>query len=86
MTDSLNKLFGDEKLSVNCPVCNHTFKVKFRQVTKDGSTIQCPACKTNIKLEHDSTTKKTLRDCEKATREFEKSLKDLEKAFKKFGR
>jgi transposase-like protein len=86
MTHSLNKLFDDEKLPINCPVCSHNFNVKLREMTKDGSIVQCPACKTDIELQHDTTTKKTLRDIEKATKKFEKSLNDLEKAFKKFGR
>lgn len=86
MANSFDKLFGDEKLTIDCPVCGRRFKVKMRQLTRDGSIIHCPSCETDIELQHDATTKRTLRDVERATKKFEKSLKDLEKAFKKLGK
>lgn len=86
MTKALNKLFGNESISLKCPVCKHRFNVKLSEITNNKSIVQCPACKTDIELEHDQTTKKTLRDSEKATKKFEKSLNDLEKAMKKFGK
>ncbi|WP_442951508.1 MJ0042-type zinc finger domain-containing protein [Paenibacillus sp. GYB004] len=83
---TLESLFGDEKIDIDCPQCQNRFKVKFKQVAKDGSIVSCPSCHTNIELRHDDTTKKTLTDADKASRDFEKTLNQLDKTFKKFGK
>ena len=86
MSNTLNKLFGKEPISIECPVCKHHFKVKLSEIINDKSIVQCPACKTDIELEHDQITKKTLKDSENAAKNFAKSLDDLEKTFKNLGK
>ncbi len=71
----LKELIGGEKIEIACGGCGKSFKVKLASVMKDGTCINCPSCRASIKVDHDSRTKKTLRDAEKA-------LKDLEKMFK----
>lgn len=76
---TLESMFSDGELDANCPVCQHKFIVKFKDVVKDKSIVTCPECKQDIELIHEDTTKKTLKDSSKA-------LKEFEKAFKKLGR
>lgn len=82
----LGRIFGDQQLDIDCPQCNASFHVKLKDVMQDRSVVRCPECKTDIKLIHDDTTKRTLRDSERAAKDFEKSLDDLERAFKNFGK
>lgn len=86
MEIDLETLFGDEDLDIDCPQCQSSFKVKFREVMTDGNTVQCPHCQVDIQLNHDETTKKTLSDVDKALGEFNRTLNKLGKTFKKFGR
>ena len=86
MKINLETLFGDEALDVECPQCHSHFKIKFREVMKDGNVVQCPQCQVNIQLNHDETTKKTLTDTDKAIKEFNRTMDKLEKTLKKFGK
>lgn len=81
---SLESLFGDELIDIDCPTCNTEFQVEFSAVMEDGSSVVCPNCKQEIVLNHDETTEKTLKDSSDALKEFNKSMNDLEKTFKKF--
>lgn len=73
------RLLGDHLLTITCPGCSHEFSVKFREVMVDGAVVTCPGCKEAIRLDHDETTKTTLR-------ELRQQLKDLEHALKNLGR
>lgn len=84
--NSLESLFGDDKIDIDCPQCQHRFKVKFKDVMKDGVVVNCPSCRTDIELQHDDTTKKTLHDAGRSAQNFDKSLEKLDKTFKKFGK
>lgn len=76
---NLESLFGDADLDMDCPECNHQFKVKFKQLSKAGNKVKCPRCREDITITHDSKTKKELKSVDK-------SLEDLDKAFKNFGK
>ena len=76
---NLNNVFGDETLDFECPACKHTFKVKFSNISKDGSLVTCPACNQDINVIHDETTKKTVRNISDGLEKFNKSLKRLNK-------
>ncbi len=83
---SLESMFGDEKIDIDCPACSHNFSAKFKEVMGDKHIIKCPGCGQDIEINHDDTTKKTLTDSNKALGELDESLKKLERTFKKFGR
>lgn len=72
---SLESLFGDGDLDVDCPACEKTFQIKFKEVMTSGSTVTCPSCNQDIVINHDETTEKTMKDGNKALKEFEKALK-----------
>lgn len=84
MSFDLNDFFGDEPFAVQCPNCKKIFQIKFGEILKNHSVIQCPACQAQIELQHDSTTKKSIHDCNQALKTLDKSFKDLEKTLKKF--
>ncbi|WP_374718175.1 MJ0042-type zinc finger domain-containing protein [Neobacillus sp.] len=81
---SFDDLFGDQEIDLECPECNGTFQVEFAIISKDNAEVTCPHCNVTIRMEHDDTTKKTLRDSDRALKDFNKSLNDLERSFKKF--
>lgn len=83
---SIENLFGDADLDMECPACQHNFTFKFNEVLSDRSIIICPQCQQEIEIVHDDTTKTTLANSTKALDDFNKSMKKLEQAFKKFGR
>lgn len=83
---SFDSLFGDQEVEIDCSACGQTFQVPFKKVAEDGATVICPSCKTDIIIEHDDTTKKTLKDSSSELKQFNKSMKDLEKAMKKLGK
>lgn len=74
---NLSELYGKQSIDIQCPSCDHKFKVKFDNLLKNNNIIKCSNCNNDIKIEHDSTTKKTLHDTDKALKDFEKSLKKL---------
>lgn len=83
---TLESLFGDEKIEVDCPSCDLEFYISFKDVMNDKSIVQCPGCRQDIEFVHDETTKNTLTNSDKALKKFDKSLKELNKTFKKFGK
>jgi len=84
--DLFDELFEDAEIDFDCPQCNYSFRIKAETIFQDGSVVICPNCESDIKIVHDETTKKTMRDAKKATKQLEKTLKDLERTFKKFGK
>lgn len=83
---SLESLFGDADIDMECPGCQQHFTIKFNEVLNDQSTVDCPSCNQTIEIVHDDTTKETLSNSTKALGDFEKSLQNLEKSFKKLGK
>lgn len=83
---SLESLFGDADLAIDCPTCQQNFTFKFSQALTDGSVVQCTHCGESITLKHDETAQKTIDDSSKALNDFNKSMKDLERTFKKLGK
>ncbi len=75
----MESVFGDQPLEMQCPGCEYQFTVKFKDVMKEGNQVICPGCNEPIQIKHDETTTKTLRDGEKALKEFEKTLKNFGK-------
>ncbi|WP_273483598.1 hypothetical protein [Desulforamulus ruminis] len=76
---SLESFFGDQKLDIKCPGCEHVFKLSFSDALQEGRFVPCPSCNSDIELIHDDVTKKTIADAEKAIKEFEKALKQFGK-------
>jgi len=72
-------MFGDADFEMDCPGCDHHFKIKFKQLSKHGNKAKCPRCREEITITHDSKTKREISDANK-------SLKELDKAFKNFGK
>lgn len=81
---TFDDLFGDQEIDFECPNCNEVFQVEFSMISKDNAEIQCLHCKTDIVVQHDETTKKTLNDSGKELKNYNKTFGNLEKAFKKF--
>lgn len=81
---TLENLFGDEEVEVDCPSCNKTFQVEFKKVLTPNSSVECANCGQEIVINHDETAEKSLKDADKSLNEFNKSFDKLEKAFKKF--
>ncbi|MMZ65581.1 hypothetical protein D1872_279920 [compost metagenome] len=81
---SLDDLFGDQEIDLECPTCNKEFQVMFSQISEDNSEIQCPNCNVVINMQHDETTKRTFHDSEQSLDEFKTTFSELEKSFKKF--
>ncbi|MNW47239.1 hypothetical protein D3C74_245640 [compost metagenome] len=81
---SMESLFGDEDIEIECPSCDVTFKVEFQKILEPGSIVVCSGCGQEIELNHDETTEKTLKDANKSLNEFNKSFDKMAKAFKKF--
>lgn len=67
---NLDSLIGDEKVDMNCPGCGHKFKVKFKNISKSGSKVKCPKCRSNITVEQDNKTKRDFRETNKILKKF----------------
>ncbi|WP_445667635.1 DUF7836 family putative zinc-binding protein [Oceanobacillus sp. FSL K6-0251] len=55
---------------MNCPGCGHKFKVKFKNISKSGSKVKCPKCRSNITVEQDNKTKRDFRETNKILKKF----------------
>lgn len=73
----LEKLLGDQQIELECPGCNRAFKVKFKDISRDGAKMRCPGCGRDIAISHSAESQRTLRNVNKALRDLERSLKRL---------
>jgi len=70
---NLNK----HKIDGNCPSCNRVFTITLGQVSNQ-ETITCKSCNEEINLiDNNGTTKKGLKDINKAFTDLDKSFKNL---------
>lgn len=76
---NVEDLFGDQYLDFECPGCKHQFRVRFREVSREGSVIRCPGCHRDINIAHPPDTKRAFRDANK-------SLEDLARTIKRLGK
>lgn len=83
---SLESLFGDADLDMDCPACHQNFTFKFNHALTDGSVINCSHCGQEIKLVHDETTQKTIDDSSKALNDFNHTMRNFEKTLKNLGK
>lgn len=68
-----------QKINLNCPGCNYKITVNLAQVSREEVVI-CSNCKQEIKLKDSKgSTRKGIRDINKA-------FDDLEKTIKSFGK
>lgn len=75
----LDKLIGDQRIEIECPGCNRAFKVKFKEISRDGATVRCPRCSRDIAISHSAESERSLRNANKALRDLERTLKRLGK-------
>lgn len=68
----LASLFKGQKVEVECPGCEKTFKAPAEKIMKEGSVITCSHCNKGITVNHDS----------KSFRQVKKSLDELKKMFR----
>lgn len=76
---NLEKLFGSQSVDFTCPGCNHTFNVKFRELLREGNIIVCPKCGQRINIQHEAETTKSIRDDNRALRDFQRTLEKFGK-------
>lgn len=62
----VSKLFKGQKLTVECPNCQHKITIDASLVFKNNSKIHCSDCDNDISLDNS----KTKRDIEKAIKGF----------------
>lgn len=67
----VSKLFKGQKLTYECPNCNHKISFDASLAFKSSSSVTCPKCSTRINLDTSGNAKS-----------IEKGLKDLQKKFK----
>lgn len=66
-----DELIGDSEIDIDCPNCEKEFQIKLGQV---GTTVTCPHCGCQIKLEN---TGDSLAGIEEALDELEDTLNSL---------
>lgn len=74
MSLDLETMFGEADIPIECPKCDHAFSVKFNEVLKDKSVVQCPACQADIEVQHDEGLAESVGSANKALSDFEKEL------------
>lgn len=76
MALNFNSTFGNQEISINCPLCKSLIKIKLNQVE---STIICPFCRKSIKLQSGNNFESNKKQINKTFKNFEKSLKKIGK-------
>ena len=59
----------DETIEITCPKCGYKTKVKLKDA-KDGKTVHCRSCQSDIKLEPDASFKKCVRSIDDMLKNF----------------
>ena len=67
-----------EKISVNCPDCKRLIRVTIAQISKQES-INCSCGQTIQLVDESGSNKKTVKDINKAFKDFERTLKKFGK-------
>lgn len=73
---NFNNIIKNSPIEVKCPKCNHKITVTFNKI---GTSVICPACKSNIEL-------RKSNDFDRSVNSIDKSLKSLNKTLKNFGK
>lgn len=63
-----DEVLGEAEIDMECPECEKSFEIQLNQV---GTTVTCPHCGVDIKLEKDSDF---LADAEAALDDLESTL------------
>lgn len=71
MSLSFNSLFGEQDISINCPVCKKIIELKLNQV---DSEVECPNCKNKFKVKFKEGFSASKAAVDDALKGFEKAL------------
>lgn len=75
----IQKLIGDQTIDIDCPNCEHQFPVKFKELSVEGNTLQCPACQATIGVAHKEDFDSEIKSGNKSLNNFEQTIKNLGK-------
>jgi endogenous inhibitor of DNA gyrase (YacG/DUF329 family) len=67
-----------QKIDVPCPDCGTTIKASLQDAL-DGKTVNCPGCRSDVRLQGDDTITKSLDAVDKSIQGIEKELKKIGK-------
>lgn len=72
---NLRSLFGDDVTEYKCPNCGHQVRFKTLDALEHGVKVDCPGCGQTINIEPEAEAGQSLRQANKALRDFEKTVK-----------
>ena len=76
---NLDSLFGENSISILCPVCSQEFVISFSDI---DTAVKCPNCSNEFKIVLSESSKETFENSEANAKELFDTLEDLEETLK----